>query len=86
MRCATLAGVDSLSLLANLPIKQSKASPRLSVVVSSSINHGELFAYFLEIIKRRLQPGADDQSPNQWTRLNPKSYSVSQMANLNSLN
>lgn len=83
---ATLARVDSLSFLANLPINQSKASPRLSAAVSSRINHSEPFAYFQEIIKRRLRPGADDQSPNQRTRLNPKSYSISQMAKLNSLN
>lgn len=70
----------------NLPINQSKASPRLSLVVSSSINHSALFAYFHQIIKERLRPGADDQSPNQWTRLNPKSYSVSQMAKRNSPN
>lgn len=65
----------------NLSVSHSKASKRLSLVVSSNINHAEIFAYFCEIIKRRLQRGADDQSANQWTRLNPNSDSVSQMAN-----
>lgn len=78
--------LDSLSFLANLPVSRSEASPRLSAVVSSSINHSQLFAYFHAIIKRRLRPGADDQSPNQWTRLNPESHSASQMAKLNRLN
>lgn len=86
MRCATRARVDSLSFLTNLPIKHCESSARLSAAVSSNINHSKLSAYFHEIIKRRLWPGADDQSPNQRTRLNPKSFSVSQMAKLNSLN
>ncbi len=68
-------------VLRNLSVNHSKVSSRLSLAVSSNINHAEIFAYFREIIKRRLQRGADDQSANQWTRLNPNSDSVSQMAN-----
>lgn len=84
--CYTGTSGQPLSFLANLPVNQSNSSARLSVVVSSNINHSELVAYFHEIIKRRLRPGADDQSPNQRTGLNPKSYSVPQMAKLNSPN
>ncbi len=65
----------------NLSVNYSKASLRLSLAVSSNINHTKISAYFRGIIKRRLQHGADDQSANQWTRLNPNSVSVSQMAN-----
>lgn len=65
----------------NLSFNHSKASSRLSLVVSLNINHTEIPAYFREIIKRRLQRGADDQSANQRTRLNPNSDSVWQMAN-----
>lgn len=93
MRCARWALVDGLHhslsftmFLTNLSVKRSKTSSRLSLVVSSNINHTETPAYFHEIIKRRLQRGADDQSANQRTRLNPNSDSAPQMAKLNSLN
>lgn len=66
----------------NLSVKHStKASSRLSAMVSTNINHAKNYAYFPGIIKRRLQRGAGDQSANHWTRLNPNSDSVSQMAN-----
>lgn len=88
MRCATcgIGGRPSpLPLIRHVPhnlsVNHFKASSRLSPVVSPNINHTKIFAYFLEIIKRRLQRDADDQSANQWTRLNPNSDSVSQMAN-----
>lgn len=51
----------------------TKTPPRLSLTVSSNINHTEILAYFRETIKRRLQRGVDDQAANQWTRLIPNS-------------
>ena len=80
MRCATIGTLDE-RVSHNLSVNHSKASARLSLAVSSNINHTQIPAYFREIIKRRLQRGAHDQSANQWTRLNPNSDSVSQMAN-----
>jgi len=65
----------------NPSVSHSKASSRLSLVVSSNINHIQISAYFRRIIRRRLQRGANDQSANQWTGLKPNSDSSTQMAN-----
>lgn len=93
MRCATRAELAAFTTPSHsLCFSQLVSQPLQGLLMSVSRSAFEyqshppkkkknIFAYFLEIIKRRLQRTADNQSANQQTRLNPTSESVSQMAN-----